>query len=221
MAALVFWLDVDNTLLNNDYVKEDQNRHLKEVLDPKLVQRFWDLYEEVREETDVVDIPLALQRLRERTTLAEIDEQTYARVLSIFIDYSFSEALYPHVMETIAHLNTLGVAVIVSDGDRQYQAMKINNSNLANMVGERVLLYVHKQDHLEEVMHLYPGDHYVMVDDKPQILVDIKQRLGERVTGVFVCQGKYALQQPEHFKPDITVDKIGDLRSFTAEQFLG
>src|SRR5437879_1592195 len=99
MVALVFWLDVDNTLLNNDHVKEDQDRRLKEVLDPKMALRFWDIYEEVREEVEVVDIPLALRRLRERTPLSEMDEQTYERVLSIFIDYPFAEALYPHVAE--------------------------------------------------------------------------------------------------------------------------
>lgn len=220
MTTLAFWLDVDNTLLNNDGIKEDFNRQIQVELGPTLTQRFWDIYEQVREEKSVIDIPLALKLLREQTSLQELDEQTYERVHSIFFDYPFANALYPQVLATLQHLRQLGTTVIVSDGDPVFQARKIVNSELSAAVEGRVLLYIHKQEHLDEVMKLYPADHYVMIDDKPQILVDSKAIMGDRLTAVFVHQGKYADQQPAHFAPQITVEHIADLQQFTAERFL-
>lgn len=220
MPTLVFLLDVDNTLIDNDKVKSDLDAHLKVELGPALTARFWELYEQAREETGVVDIPLALDRLRQQTPLSEMDEQTYEHVHSIFDNYPFFDALYPNTLETLQYLRTLGLTVIVSDGDMCFQAEKIFNSSLAEAVEGRVLIYVHKQEHLDEILQHYPADHYAMVDDKPQILADSKAILGNRLTTVFVQQGKYALKKPSNFTPDISVSQIGDLRNYTKEQFL-
>jgi FMN phosphatase YigB (HAD superfamily) len=220
MPTLVFFLDVDNTLLANDDVKADLDQHLKAVLGPELTARYWDFYEQVRHEKEVIDIPLALKRFREETPLSQMDEHTYQQIHSLFDNYPFYKALYPFALETLRHLRTLGLTVIVSDGDLCYQAEKIVNSNLADAVEGRVLLYVHKQDHLAEITQLYPADHYALIDDKPQILADAKDILGEKLTTVFVQQGKYAsAQPPDGFQPDITVPAIGDLRNYTAEDF--
>lgn len=220
MPSLVFLIDVDNTLIDNDAVKDDLDAHIKVELGPVLTKRFWDIYEQVREECDVVNIPLALQRLREQTPLTELDEQTYLHVESIFNNYPFFNALYPGTLETLQYLRTLGLTVIVSDGDMFFQAEKIFHSNLAYAVEGRVLLYVHKQEHLEEIMQNYPADHYAAIDDKPQILADTKARMRERVTTVFVEQGKYAEQKPANFHPDISVLHIADLRNLSADQFI-
>lgn len=220
MTTLAFLLDVDNTLLANDSVKKDFDAHLQVEIGPQLTQRFWELYEQARHERGVVDIPLALNRLRERVPESELDEQTYEHVRSIFENYPFQKALYPHALDVLRYLSTLGTTVIVSDGDIIFQADKIVSSNLADAVAGRVLLYIHKQDHLDEIMKEYPADHYVMIDDKPQILVDSKAALGEQLTTLFVEQGKYAQQKPEHFQPDLTVSHIADVCKFSAEQFL-
>src|ERR1700693_6038588 len=172
MPTLVFLIDVDNTLIDNDHVKDDLDEHIKVEMGDTLTTRFWDFYEQAREESGVVNIPLALKWLREQTPLSELDEQTYLHVHSLFDNYPFFNALYPHTLETLHYLRTLGLTVIVSDGDLFFQAEKIVNSNLAEAVEGRVLLYVHKQEHLDETMKTYPGDHYVLIDDKPDILDD-------------------------------------------------
>ncbi len=243
MPTLVFLIDVDNTLIANDDVKNDLDAHIQVELGADLTARFWDLYEQVRKECSVVNIPLALKRLREQTPLSELDEQTYEHVESIFENYPFFKALYPHALETLHYLRTLGLTVIVSDGDMYFQAEKIFHSNLADAVEGRALLYIHKQQHLDEVMrkypagrallyihkqqHLdevmrkYPADHYAMIDDKPQILADSKAIMGNRLTTVFVKQGKYASgKMPANFTPDISVLHIADLRNYDATQFL-
>jgi FMN phosphatase YigB (HAD superfamily) len=220
MPTLIFLLDVDNTLINNDQVKEDLNAHLQVELGPKLTAHFWEIYEQARQERGVVDIPLSLQRLREETPLSELDEQTFLHVKSIFDNYPFFYALYPHTLETLHHLRTMGLTVIVSDGDQFFQPEKIYRSDLAETVEGRVLIFTHKQQHLEEILQKYPADHYVMIDDKPDILVDSKAIMGKRLTTVFVKQGHYAKSVPDNFTPDISVLHIGDLRNFTKEQFL-
>ncbi|HET8910265.1 MAG TPA: hypothetical protein VFN23_02295 [Ktedonobacteraceae bacterium] len=221
MTQLAFFVDVDNTLLDNDTAKEDFDKHLQVELGPELTKRYWELYEEARKETGVVDIPLALKRLRDETPLEKMDEKTFLHAKSIFDNYPFFQRLYPNVLETIQHLNTLGTVAIVSDGDLVFQAEKIFSSNLADAVGGRVLLYIHKQEHLDEIRLRYPADHYVMIDDKPSILVDSKAKLGDTLTTVFVEQGKYAKEGfPGNFQPDLSVLHIGDLMTYSTEQFL-
>jgi FMN phosphatase YigB (HAD superfamily) len=221
MPSLDFLIDVDNTLIDNDFVKSDLEEHIKVQMGETLNNRYWELYERAREESRVVDIPLALKWLREQTPLSELDEQTYLHVHSLFDNYPFFNALYPHALETLGYLSTLGLTVIVSDGDLYFQAEKIFNSDIAETVEGRVLIYTHKQEHLQEIVELYPANHYVMIDDKPEILSDSKLIWGDKLTTVFVKQGKYAAgSKPENFQPDISVQHIGDLRSYSREQFL-
>ncbi|HCI82037.1 MAG TPA: haloacid dehalogenase [Ktedonobacter sp.] len=221
MSTLVFLIDVDNTLLDNDSVKKDYDAHLQVELGPKLTERFWDLYEQVRHEKSVIDIPETLKLLRQETSLSELDEQTYQHVVSIFDNYPFYNALYPQTLETLRYLGTLGTTVIVSDGDLIFQAEKITSSHIADEVQGRVLLYTHKQEHIDEITKQYPADHYTMIDDKPDILLDMKKVLADKLTTVFVRQGKYAnASLPEDFQPDIIVDHIADLQHYNASQFL-
>lgn len=219
-SQLVFLLDVDNTLLANDEVKKELDRRLQEMIGHDLTGRFWEIYEQVRHEQGVIDIPLSLTRLREEVPVTQMDEATYQRIHALFDDFPFFDYLYPHVLETLHYLRTLGLTVIVSDGDRYFQAEKIENSHLATAVEERVLVYTHKQQHLEEILQRYPADQYVMVDDKAQILADSSALLGNRLTTVFVRQGKYAREPlPANFIPTISVDHIADLRNYTARDF--
>ncbi|GHO82828.1 HAD family hydrolase [Dictyobacter formicarum] len=222
MSTLVFWIDVDNTLLDNDSIKEEQNQVLLVELGPSLTERYWNLYEEVRKERGVVDIPLTLQRFRERSSQAELDGQTFQHVASMFENFPFQKALFPEVFETLQYLNSIGTVVIVSDGDLDYQADKIFNSALAEAVNGRVLLFVHKQEHIEEIKQRYPGDHYVIIDDKPKILFDVQQVMKDHITTVFVKQGKYAKEAfPDNYVPDIVVEHIADLKNVPVEQFWG
>lgn len=221
MTQLAFLLDVDNTLLANDEVKDNLDHQLRATLGEELTGRFWEMYEQVRKEKSVVDIPLALERLRSEVPEQQMDEQTYRRVHAIFDTYPFFQNLYPHVIETLHHLRELGLTIIVSDGDQYFQAEKIANSHLGDAVEGRVLIYTHKQQHLEEILQRYHAEHYVMVDDKASILADSAARLGERLTTVFVRQGKYAREPlPANFTPTISVDHIGDLRDYSAQDFL-
>jgi FMN phosphatase YigB (HAD superfamily) len=221
MVQLAFLLDVDNTLLANDEVKEHLDHQLRKAMGDEVTRRFWEIYEQVRQEQGIVDIPLSFRRLRAEVPEEQLDEQTYEHAHAVFDTYPFFQNLYPHVIETLHYLRTLGLTIIVSDGDQYFQAEKIVNSHLAEAVEGRVLIYRHKQQHLKEILQLYPADHYVMVDDKALILAESKAVLGSRLTTVFVKQGKYAREPlPANFTPTLSIEQIGNLRDYTAQDFL-
>jgi hypothetical protein len=133
---------------------------------------------------------------------------------SFLVDYPFAERLYPGALGAIAHLRTCGLTVILSDGDAVFQPRKIQRSGLWEAVEGRVLVYIHKEQMLDDVEQRYPARHYVMVDDKLRILAATKKFWGARLTTVFPRQGHYALD-PHNLSAyppaDLTIGRIGDL----------
>jgi FMN phosphatase YigB (HAD superfamily) len=218
MADLVFLLDVDNTLLDNDFVKDDLGRGMRDFLKPEDEQRFWELYEAIRHERDVVDFPLTLERFHDGFK----DEPTFSRLCHLLDNYRFDRHLYPHALETIHHLRGFGTTVVVSDGDTVFQPRKIAEAGITEAVGGHVFIYTHKEKSIAEVVERVPADRYVMVDDKRRILASLKSAYPERFGTVHVLQGHYAHADPDlKPEPDIEVAAIGDLRNLGAGDFLG
>ena len=213
---LVFLYDVDNTLLNNDALKHDLDAQLDALLGVPESDLFWRIYEEVREEEDVVDIPEALRRFEAECTNLPL----CLSIRAVFERVDFPHYLYPGALETLRYTGTLGMNVIVSDGDQVFQRTKIEQSGIADAVNGHVLIYVHKEDCVDDIRSQYPGRHYVMIDDKPRILKALPLRFGGDLRTVFVCQGKYARdpQRPADIAPDLTIAGIADLRKYSAEE---
>jgi len=218
VPELVFLLDVDNTLLDNDFVKDDLDRRMGGFLQPDEERRFWDLYETVRHERDVVDFPLTLERFHQGCR----DEQAFERLSRLLNEYRFDRHLYPNALETIHHLRQFGVAAVVSDGDQVFQPRKIAEAGITEAVGGRVFITTHKEQSIAEVLEQIPADRYVMVDDKRRILSALKSNYPDKFGTVHVLQGHYA-HADEDLKPDpdIEVAAIGDLRKYGREAFLG
>lgn len=207
-APAVFILDCDNTLLDNDAVKADMDAQLKTLLGAERTARFWETYEHVREAAGVVDLPQTFEAFR----LILRDDDLLDRVSSAIMDYPFQTRLFPQSLGAIAHLESLGKAVIVSDGDSVYQPRKIERSGLAAAVHGQWVVYTHKEDHLAEVMEHWPAEFYVMIDDKARILAETKRRMPGQFVTVHILQGHYAgdTYTPA---PDLTLSHIGDLES--------
>jgi FMN phosphatase YigB (HAD superfamily) len=208
-AAVVFLLDVDNTLLDNDRVASDLRAHLEERLGRAASDRYWELFEELRAELGYADYLGALQRYR----LEDVRDPRVSTIAEFLIDYPFADRLFPGTMATIAHLDAAGPAVILSDGDVVFQPHKIRRSGLWAAVDGRVLIFVHKERTLDMVEELHPARHYVMVDDKLRLLAAAKRVWGPRLTTVFVRQGHYAHgpDVADHPPADVAVDRIADL----------
>ncbi len=215
-TEVVFLLDCDNTLLDNDAVKTDMDAQLRELLGATMAASFWREYEEVRRLTGTVDLPLTFERVEEHHP----DPASAALLRSIIMDYPFASRVFPETMATIAHLKTIGLPTIVSDGDSVYQPHKIEHSGLAAAVNWQAAIYVHKEDHIADIMARWPATFYVAVDDKGRILTALKNLMPDRFVTVQVAQGHYAYAgAPETPPPDITIASIGELRGLTLDDF--
>jgi FMN phosphatase YigB (HAD superfamily) len=218
-SRVAFLFDVDNTLLDNDSVAADLQRHLASEIGARGVQEYWRIFEELRTELGYADYLGGLQRYRSKHPHA----QQLLCMSEFLINYPFTERLFPDALKVIEHVQQWGPAVILSDGDVVFQPLKISRSGLANAVSWRVLIYVHKEQELDDVERRYPAEHYVLVDDKLRILSAVKKFWGSRVTTVFVRQGHYAADPKiiASYPPaDISIGRIGDLLQFDLPKLL-
>ena len=209
-TRVVFLFDVDNTLLDNDRVAADLQRHLASDVGAEGAQEYWQIFEQLRTELGYADYLGALQRYRSKHPRAP----HLVCVSDFLINYPFAERLFPDAIKVIEHVQQWGPAVILSDGDVVFQPLKISRSGLANAVSGRVLIYVHKEQELDDVEQRYPAEHYVLVDDKLRILAAVKKFWGSHVTTVFVRQGHYAADPKilASYPPaDVSIGGIGDL----------
>jgi hypothetical protein len=208
-AHVVFLVDVDNTLLDNDRVIADLRRYLDREVGPEGLARYWALFEQLRAELGYADYLGALQRYR----LEFPRDPRLMSVSGFLVDYPFANRLYPGSLDVLERFRGWGPTVILSDGDVVFQPRKVERSGLMAAV-DGVLIYVHKEQELDDVEHRYPADHYVLVDDKVRILGAVKHAWGERVTTVFPRQGHYAHDPAvlaAYPTADLTVERIGDL----------
>ena len=210
---IVFLLDVDNTLLDNDRIIADLRRHLEREVGPERAQRYWTIYEQLRNELGYADYLGALQRYRSEYPR----DPRLLTVSNFLVNYPFANRLYPNSLDVIEYVKQWGPAVILSDGDVVFQPRKVERSGLFEAVNGNVLIYVHKEKELDDVEQRFPAGHYVMVDDKLRILEAMKKIWNERLTTVWPRQGHYALdpQAIAAYPPaDITLERIGDLVNY-------
>jgi FMN phosphatase YigB (HAD superfamily) len=206
---VVFLLDVDNTLLDNDRIQQDLRDHLEQAYGQVARERYWRILEDLFASLGYRDYLGALQRYRNEHPR----EVELLAMSSFLIDYPFACRLFPGAPAVLARLNAAGLPVILSDGDVVFQPHKVERAGIADAVARRVLIYIHKEDALDDVERRYPADHYVIVDDKRRILAAVKQFWGDRATTVFVRQGSYA--HDSKFAalpaPDWTIEDIAEL----------
>jgi len=218
-TRVIFLFDVDNTLLDNEKVAADLQRHLASEVSLEGAREYWGIFEQLRTELGYADYLGALQRYRAKHPHA----QQLLRMSDFLIDYPFAERLFPEALKVLEHVQQWGPAVILSDGDPVFQPLKVSRSGLTNAVSGRVLIYVHKEQELEDVEQRYPAEHYVLVDDKLRILAAAKKFWGSRVTTIFVRQGHYSIDPKilASYPPaDISIGRIEDLLQYQLPEFL-
>jgi FMN phosphatase YigB (HAD superfamily) len=211
---VVFLFDVDNTLLDNDRVARDLQRHLQREVGPRGAGRYWAIFQKLRARLGYADYLGALQQVR-----AEYPHDLRLLAVSRFlINYPFANRLYPHSLDVLARAKTWGRTALLTDGDVVFQPRKVECSGLGEAVNGHVLVYAHKERELADVARRYPSPHYVVVDDKLRLLAAIKKIWKARVTTVFVRQGHYALD-PKILAAcppaDLALERIGDLLECT------
>ncbi|MDQ3187913.1 MAG: HAD family hydrolase [Pseudomonadota bacterium] len=216
---VAFLLDVDNTLLDNDRFGADLGAHLEKLFGALERKRYWDIHDTLRAEVDYADYLGALQRFR----FGLQDDPELLQLSSFLLEYPFADRLFPRALDAIAHLAAMGAPVVLSDGDVVFQPRKIQRAGIWAAVEGRVLITVHKERALQSVQRRFPASHYVMVDDKPQLLAAGKRVLGAKLTTVFVRQGHYAIESKDEDidpQPDITIERIASLLALERSHFL-
>jgi FMN phosphatase YigB (HAD superfamily) len=213
---VVFLVDVDNTLVDNDRIQADLRRHLEQRFGASCRDRYWAILEDLFETLGYRDYLGALQQFR-------VEHPSELRLLSMssyLVDYPFANRLYPESLDVLERLKAWGRTVILSDGDVVFQPRKVERSGLASAVDGHVLIYIHKEQQLDDVVERYPAEHYVLIDDKLRILSAAKEILGRKVTTVFPRQGTYANDPAilaNYPAPDLTVQRIGELLCYELE----
>jgi FMN phosphatase YigB (HAD superfamily) len=211
--GVVFLVDVDDTLIENDRIQDDIQRHLEREYGAAARERYWAIQEELMTELGYRDYLGALQRYR-----VEHPYQPHLNLMaSYLVDYPFANRLYPGSLDVLERFRGRGRTVILTDGDVVFQPRKVERSGISEAADGHVLIYIHKEQELEDVEQRYPARHYVLVDDKPRILAAVKEIWGDRVTTVLPRQGQYAndARVVASLPPaDITVERIGDLVAY-------
>jgi len=211
-SPMIFLVDVDDTLLENDRIQADLKHHIERELGTQCRDRFWAIQEELFEELGYCDYLGALQRFR----IEHPYEPHLVTAANFLVDYPFANRLYPGALDVLERLREWGRTVILTDGDMVFQPRKVQRSGIFETVEGHVLIYIHKEEALQNIEQRYPAEHYVLVDDKLRILTAVKKAWGNRVTTVFPRQGQFALDPivlASYPAADVTVEHISDLLS--------
>jgi len=205
-SQVVFLLDVDNTLVDNDQVRQRLDDAIARIVGPEAARTYWQIYEEVRDERGFVDSLETLSRFHERA-----GDPSAGALDRAILDFPYVEVRFPETLRVLETLWRVGTPVILSDGDPVFQPLKIARAGVDQAVRGNVLVFQHKEEHLADVARLFPADQYIAVDDKAAILASIKLHWLARVRTVHVLQGKYADDQYDGPRPDAVIGRIGDL----------
>lgn len=210
---IVYLVDVDNTLVDNDAIQQDLKDHLGQTYGVAARDRYWRILEDLMVELGYRDYIGALQKFRVEHPL----EIELLSMSSFLMDYPFADRLYADALAVLKRLRGAGKTVILTDGDVVFQPRKVDHAGLAKVADGDVLIYIHKEEALDDVERRFPAGHYVLVDDKLRILTAAKKFWGARVTTVLPRQGQYALDAKVIGAlppPDVTIERIGDLLDY-------
>jgi hypothetical protein len=209
---VVFLVDVDNTLLDNNRVQSDFKRHIEREFGVEYGARYWTMQEEIFRELGYRDYLEALQHFR--------IEHPYGPHLTtaanFLVDYPFADRLYSGALEVLKRLREWGRTVILTDGDIVFQPRKVQRSGIFEAVKGHVLIYVDK----ERPWRISNGDTTLNTTCWWTISCASsplsKKAWGNRVTTVFPRQGQFALDPKtiaSHPAADLAVKRISDLLS--------
>ena len=217
LDPVFFLVDVDNTLFDNDRFAVELSAHLEKSFNVAERERYWSLHKKRWAEFGISDYLGTMQQFRQGLQ----NDPSLLQMSSFLLDFPFGDLLYPHALEVVKHMRSLGPASALSDGDMVFQPRKLQHSGIFDAFHGNALIYEHKQHELDLLQQRFPAQRYVMIDDKPNILADMKKVLGDRLTTVFVRQGRYAADASPELRsaPDMKIDAIADLLRYTREDF--
>ena len=209
---VVFLLDVDNTLLDNDRVTADLKRYLIQEVGAERQERYWTIFETLRTELGYADYLGALQRYR----IEHPRDPKSAPPVVLPRQLPVREPALPGIARRDRAPAQWGPPVIFSDGDVVFQPRKVERSGLFDAVEHRALIYIHKELELDDVERRYRCGPLRARRRQGADTDGGQGGLGRALTTVFPRQGHYA-HDPSvatYPPPDVTIERIGDLLDY-------
>jgi FMN phosphatase YigB (HAD superfamily) len=217
-SSLVVLFDVDNTLLDDDRIVAELCDFLLDTLGEEGAKKYWKHFEALRHSLGYADYLGALQRARDE----DPHEMHFLAISNFLVNYPFAERVHSRALDVIDHVARWGLPTIVSDGDVVFQPIKLYRAGLARAVQDRVLVYIHKEKELDDIMGRYPSPHYVLVDDTLSILTAVKQEWGPRVTTIHVRPTAHGPDNdPKAVSPDMRLNDIGEMLNINKADLRG
>src|SRR4051794_36412019 len=112
LHPIVFLVDVDNTLLDNDGLQQDLKDHLEQTYGHVARERYWRILEDLMGELGYRDYIGALQKFR----VENPHDIGLLSMSSFLMDYPFADRLYPHALAVLERLRSVGTTVLLTDG---------------------------------------------------------------------------------------------------------
>ena len=101
---IVFLVDVDNTLLDNDRIRDDIKGHMERAFGAYCSDRYWTIQEELFVKLGYRDYLGALQLYR----VEHPNEVEFLSMASYLVDYPFAERVFPGAREVTRALPEMG-----------------------------------------------------------------------------------------------------------------
>lgn len=219
VSKVAFLIDVDNTLLDNDRLLQDLERILEGAVGETHTRTFLKCYTDTRIKLGFASWPVAIDQFSKNSESALVA----GAIIEILFQLPFEQYLFENSMPTLRFLSDIGETIILTDGDHLYQRLKVHASGLIIGTEGRLLICQNKEKEIDSVRLSFPADHYIIIDDKPEILARMKVELGSNSTTILVRQGKYALDNSTTFtpQPDVIVDDIGGIQQLGYKELVG
>ena len=122
MNQVVFLVDVDNTLLDNDHIQADIKAHLERQYGAACRDRYWAILDDLFVELGYRDYLGALQRYR----VEHPQDMHLLSMSSFLVDYPFANRLYPGSLDVLERLRQWGPTVLLTDGDVVFQPLRLS-----------------------------------------------------------------------------------------------
>ena len=213
LHPIVFLVDVDNTLIDNDGIQQDLKDHLEQTYGAAARDRYWLILEELMVELGYRDYIGALQQFR----VEHPREIELLSMSSFLMDYPFADRLYPQALEVLERLRSVGPTVILSDGDVVFQPRKVER-RAGQGRGGATCWSISTRKRLDDVERRYPARHYVLVDDKLRILAAMKAIWGRARDDGLPAPGPIRASirkcSAPIRPPMSTIERIGDLLDY-------
>lgn len=204
---MIFFIDFDNTLIDNDKVKKQIEEIISKKYGRNFTNRFLGINKKLRDEKGYVDFPATIKQIAKGENKPKLAKELH----DLFHNFNFKDCLFDKTEKVIKHLGSFGQVVIVTEGDRHYQEIKIKSTGIWNLVEGKIEIPIKdKVAHLPEFLKKYPSDTYYFIEDKPEVLKKVYDLYKGKIKTVHVCQGHYSpICETGIF--DITVKSLSEL----------